>query len=90
MPGKNPGKVKVAKDGPYLVSGGLPLAKELSILGKEGEPEFWEKGEKYPKQETYALCRCGNSKNKPYCDGAHAKIGFQAAEAACKKEGASS
>jgi CDGSH-type Zn-finger protein len=28
--------------------------------------------------ETIALCRCGHSANKPYCDGAHAKVGFVA------------
>ena len=64
-------KVKITKNGPYLVSGNLPLAKERSIIGEEGEPEFWKKGENYPKQEDYALCRCGNSKNKPFCDGSH-------------------
>jgi len=33
-------------------------------------------------KETIALCRCGASKNKPFCDGAHNGCGFQAAEKA--------
>jgi len=79
---KVPGKVKITKNGPYLVSGGLPLSKEKSVVGKEGEPEIWEKGESYPKQENYALCRCGKSKGKPFCDGTHMKMGFEGTETA--------
>jgi len=78
------GKVKITKNGPYLVSGGLPLGKEKSMVGKEGEPETWENGDGYPKQENYALCRCGNSKNKPFCDGSHAATGFDGTETASK------
>ena len=78
------GKVKITKNGPYIVSGGLPLAKEKSVVGKEGEPEKWVKGGKYPAQGNYALCRCGNSSNKPFCDGTHAATGFDGTETASR------
>jgi CDGSH-type Zn-finger protein len=36
-------------------------------------------------KETIALCRCGHSKNKPFCDGSHKQVGFQAAGTAPPK-----
>jgi CDGSH-type Zn-finger protein len=44
----------------------------------------WEEGKKYPHRENYALCRCGKSTKKPYCDGAHSAAGFDGSETASK------
>jgi len=79
------GKIVVAKNGPYRVSGGLPLRKEIAKAGKEGEPERWVKGMRYPRQEDYSLCRCGKSGNKPFCDNTHACAGFDGTETASRK-----
>jgi len=79
-------QVKITKDGPYLVCGNLPLAKVLSIAGKSGEPEEWKKGAEFPEQESYSLCRCGRSKNKPFCDGSHVKSKFDGTETANREE----
>lgn len=81
----NQKKVMITKNGPYFVSGNLPLAKEIIMPDENGDPIEWVKGDKYPQQEEYALCRCGQSKNKPYCDGTHAKIGFDGTETATRK-----
>ena len=85
-PGKKDYRIVIAKNGPYLVSGGLPLSKDIIVSDKEGNSEKWAKGEKYPGKETYALCRCGRSKNKPYCDGTHSAAGFECTETASRKK----
>jgi CDGSH-type Zn-finger protein len=73
-------EIKVTKNGPYIVSGKLPICEQIIIVNKEGVPVEWRSGKKYPLQERCGLCRCGESKNKPYCDGTHAKIGFNGTE----------
>jgi CDGSH-type Zn-finger protein len=78
-------KIQVSKDGPYLVSGGLPLAEVTIGANKEGESVKWDWGRTYPDKGQYALCRCGGSANKPYCDGTHAKQGFDGTETASRK-----
>jgi len=79
-------RVKIKKDGPYIVSGGLPLMKEIIASDSEGNPVKWMPGERFPQQESFALCRCGQSKNKPYCDGTHANSGFNGTETAERKD----
>jgi len=70
-------KVQIAEDGPYLVSRSPPLFTETIGVNSEGESVKWKRGAKYPTQATFALCRCGASQNKPFCDRRHAAIGFQ-------------
>jgi CDGSH-type Zn-finger protein len=82
---KKDAKIMITKDGPYIVSGGLPIDKQIIGIGKEKEPENWIKGKKVPSGEHCALCRCGKSKNKPFCDGTHGKVKFNGTENASKK-----
>lgn len=79
---ENMPRIKVIKDGPYIVTGSVPLGQEIMVMGSDGEPAGWKKGISYPLQGTYSLCRCGASKIKPFCDGAHTKIGFAGTETA--------
>ena len=48
-------KIMITKDGPYLISGDLPIDKQIIGIGKDNEPEKWIKGKKYP-AKPYALC----------------------------------
>jgi len=73
-------KVTISENGPYLVSGNVPLSDETSICEDNGDAERWAKGKTYPPTKTYALCRCGKSLNKPFCDGAHVKANFNGCE----------
>jgi CDGSH-type Zn-finger protein len=75
-------KITVTKDGPYLVTGSVPLAKEIIVTGSDGIPVRWQHGEGFPVKETYILCRCGHSKNKPFCDSSHVKAKFDGTETA--------
>jgi CDGSH-type Zn-finger protein len=77
-------RVKVSKNGPYIVTGGLPLLKQIIEINDNNESIGWTEGQKYPDGEQYALCRCGHSKNHPYCDGTHAKIKFEGKETASR------
>jgi CDGSH-type Zn-finger protein len=61
-----PVKISVRPNGPYLIEGECevvdPTGKKVETGGKP----------------TIALCRCGGSGNKPFCDGTHNKIAFKA------------
>jgi len=60
--------IQVLPKGPYVIAG------RVSLLDASGN--------KIEAGEKIALCRCGASTNKPFCDGTHSKVGFEAAAAA--------
>ncbi len=79
---KNNAKIVITKNGPYLVSGSLPLSEQWIVTNPEGDSLDYREGKKFPAQEKCALCRCGQSNNKPFCDGSHAKVNFDGTETA--------
>ena len=77
-------RIVVSKDGPYIVSGNAPLADQTIVTDAQGNSQSWEEGNKYSVRKGYALCRCGHSNSKPFCDGTHTKIGFDGTETASR------
>lgn len=63
-----PVEITTYPDGPYLVRG------EFELHTVEGGVER--------RRKTIALCRCGRSRMKPYCDGTHKLAGFRSGEGA--------
>lgn len=77
-------KIKILKDGPYVVSGNIPLVEKV-ITPKGKEYEFTD-GALLPQTEQYELCRCGKSKNPPFCDHCHEESGFDGTETATREK----
>jgi CDGSH-type Zn-finger protein len=77
-------KIKVTRNGPYLVSGSVPLAEQIICTDEGGQCHGWRQGQEYPVQERYALCRCGQSEHKPFCDGTHTRVSFDGTETASR------
>lgn len=65
--------ITVRENGPYLVKG------PITILDADGNEHRTER-------DIVALCRCGGSTTKPFCDATHSKIGFAAAERAVQHD----
>jgi CDGSH-type Zn-finger protein len=69
-------RITAKLNGPYRVEGDLSL---LELVDANGNPYD------LTGKLGISLCRCGGSIKKPFCDGTHSKLGFQAAEAAVQK-----
>jgi CDGSH-type Zn-finger protein len=77
-------KVVVQKDGPYEVRGDVPMARQTIMTDAKGESLEWSEGEHLPVPDGARLCRCGQSGNKPFCDGTHLKVRFDGTETASR------
>ena len=75
-------KITVRPNGPYIVRGGIPLVRKSQIMSEHGEPLTWKKDSVLDTESTYRLCRCGQSKEKPFCDGSHTLKEFDGFESA--------
>ena len=82
LSGSTEPRIVVVEDGPYLVYGNVPLSRKKKITSEQGDSIAWQKTEVIETEDTYALCRCGQSSSKPFCDGTHARVGFDGTEAA--------
>lgn len=77
-------RITVTRNGPYLVTGSVPLSEQTIGTDAKGQSQSWIGKDLPATGAKFALCRCGHSGHKPFCDGTHAKIGFDGTEVATR------
>lgn len=76
--------ITITENGPYIVKGSIPLTEDAIVESADGSHLEYHRVREIDTEEEYALCRCGHSKNMPFCDGTHKKIGFDGQETASR------
>ena len=80
-------EIRIQEDGPYRVCGGVPLSRTAQVETEFGEPVGWVPDEFLDEDdETYDLCRCSGSNDKPFCGGSHETNGFDGTETADRSD----
>lgn len=76
-------RIRITLDGPIVVPGDIPLYRKIQVVSEYGEPLTWRnEGRIETEGGEYELCRCGLSKNKPFCDSSHCLSDFDGTETA--------
>jgi len=74
--------IVIAADGPYKVTVNLPITPKRVVVTEHGEPLTWKTTEELSHDPPTLLCRCGQSKNQPFCDESHLAADFDGTETA--------
>lgn len=86
-------RIRITRNGPYVVRGGVRLTRRAPAVSPHGEPLEWDlvgaNDADYEEEERYSLCRCGYSRDKPYCDATHPATDFDGALTADREPGES-
>jgi CDGSH-type Zn-finger protein len=77
---KKNGRIRIIPHGPYLVTGSVKLSERIIV--HRGNRHIYIDGRELPQKASYTLCRCGKSKNMPFCDNAHQAARFDGTETA--------
>jgi CDGSH-type Zn-finger protein len=75
-------RVAVTANGPYQVEGVQSVTRRRPVTSDDSKPMTWRTVVRLATEDTMWMCRCGNSRNKPFCDGSHDRVGFDGMETA--------
>ncbi|KFI63374.1 CDGSH iron-sulfur domain-containing protein [Bifidobacterium cuniculi] len=79
--------VTITKNGPYIVRGKVRIVEDTIVAADDRLHMQYNRIREFTTQpgKSVALCRCGDSKNPPFCDGSHETCGFDGTETASRK-----
>jgi CDGSH-type Zn-finger protein len=76
--------ISIVKNGPYMVKGASGVTQNIISPDANENSWDWKDGATFNGPDPMALCRCGQSKNAPFCDGSHKSTNFDGTETASK------
>lgn len=65
--------MEVTENGPYVLHGATKIIQQFIVANSQGISVAYKEGKEFQSDKETYLCRCGLSKNKPYCDNSHLK-----------------